>query len=408
MKTYKAALIGIGGFGGNHAKVMLELAEAGLLEIVAFAELHVDRSPDAYARLTAAGAVHYEDYEQMLQRHPEVDFVTIATPIAAHRPMCVKALDMGFHVIVEKPPAVTIQDVDDMIEARRRSGRLCQVNFQNTSGQAARKLIELLRAGALGRITDVTGLGMWKRDEAYYARTGWAGKLTHNGMLVLDGTINNPLAHLLHNCLLFAGGGEAAKAAPEWVQAELYHANRIESEDTSCVRIGVAGGATVHFFATVCHDRSETPSVRIRGTEGEALWTYENKLTVRNRDGESTWAFGPEHLVENMYRNMMAAIGRGEPLYAPIDDCRSFMAASNGAFLSAGAVRTIPDEYVREDVGEGGVVSRNVPGLSSHMREAAEQRKLFSEYPFPWAVRTSPFRMEGYSRFELPEGMRLG
>jgi len=161
LKTYKAALIGIGGFGGNHAKVMLELAEAGLLEIVAFAELHVDRSPDAYARLTAAGAVHYVDYEQMLQRHPEVDFVTIATPIAAHRPMCVKALDMGFHVIVEKPPAVTIQDVDDMIEARRRSGRLCQVNFQNTSGQAARKLIELLRAGALGRITDVTGLGMW-------------------------------------------------------------------------------------------------------------------------------------------------------------------------------------------------------------------------------------------------------
>ncbi|WP_245954796.1 Gfo/Idh/MocA family protein [Paenibacillus flagellatus] len=405
-KRCKALLIGIGGFGKIHANMMKELAGDSKLDIVAFAEIRPEAYPETYAGLTAAGAAHYADYERMLAEHPEADFAAIATPIAAHKTMVIRALRMGFHVLVEKPPAVTVQDLDEMIAVRRESGKRCQVNFQNTSGRAFRHLLERIGEGALGTVKHVTGVGMWNRTRSYYERTRWAGKLMCDGEYVLDGTINNPLAHLLHNSLIVAGGGDASRAAPVRVQAELYHANDIEGDDTSCVRIETASGADVHFYGTMCHDNYESPYIAVSGTEGEALWDYQNNLTIRNRDGETVLSFGQEELVRNMYVNLIEAIrDDGLPLYAPLEHTRSFVAASNGAFESSGAIRAIPSPHYRQ-MGEGGGASRHLPDLSERMKDAAGKRLLFSEYGFPWAVPTKPFPMDGYVRFELPAGMR--
>ncbi|MEF3306955.1 Gfo/Idh/MocA family protein [Paenibacillus sp. GYB003] len=405
MKSIRAAIIGIGGFGAHHVKVMTELAGEGLLHIVAFADVRAEAYAEQLAQLTSFGAAHYADYEQMLREHPEIDFVVIATPIAAHKPMCVRVMQLGFHVLVEKPPAVTIQDLDEMIAAQRETGKLCQVNFQNTSGRAFRELLDQLAAGAVGRVTHVTGVGMWKRMRSYYERTRWAGKLMCDGQYVLDGTFNNPLAHLLNNCLITAGSGDARSAAPDWVQAELYHVNEIEGDDVSAIRVGTANGVTVHFYAMLSHHEHTVPSITVRGTEGEAHWNYQNKLTIRGRNGEESKSYGPENLVRNMYLNLMQAIsGSGSPLLSSIEACRSFVLASNGAYESSRAVRTIPMEYVVEREEEGTTV-RLLPGLSERMKDAADKGKLYAEYPFPWAVPTKPFSMAGYGRFELPAEM---
>lgn len=405
MKICRAALIGIGGFGVQHVNMMQKLAREGRLQVVAFAEPNVGAHQESYGKLSALGAIHYTDYVDMLTLHPDIDFVAIATPIAAHKPMCVQVMRMGFHVLVEKPPAVTIQDVDEMIAAQRETGRLCQVDFQNTSGQAFRTLLERLGSGALGQVEHVVGVGMWKRPRSYYARTRWAGKLVSDGQYVLDGTFNNPLAHLLHNCLLAAGVEGDPGLFPESVQAELYHVNDIEGDDVSCIRAVMANGANVHFYAMLCHEASEVPSIAVYGTQGEAHWNYQNKLTIRARDGEEDLAFGPTELMRNMYLNLMEAIeSPGKPLFSPIEACRSFVLVSNGAYESARAVRAIPGRFVTERE-DGDSTVRLLPGLSEKMRDAAAKRQLYSEYPFPWATSTRPFRMEGYSRFELPADM---
>jgi predicted dehydrogenase len=384
---------------------MSELAKNGLLDIVAFAELNAGAYEKQFQQLESFGAVHYTDYERMLAEHSEIDFVAIATPIAAHKPMCVRVLQLGFHVLVEKPPAATVQDVAAMIAASQESGRLCQVNFQHTSGRAFRKLLEQLAAGAIGQVTDVTGVGRWKRNRSYYDRTRWAGKLTCDGQYVLDGTFNNPLAHLLNSCLLAAGSGDVAKALPEEVQAELYHVNDIEGDDVSCIRIGAANGVTIHFYAMLCHHENQTPYIRVRGTEGEAYWDYNNNLTIRGRDGEQILAYEAESLMRNMYLNLMRAIdGSGEPLYCPIEACRNFMLASNGAHESAGRVLAIPQQYVVEREDDDSTV-RLLPDLSERIMDAADKGQLYSEFPFPWAKPSRLFSTKGYRRFELPIGM---
>ncbi len=94
----------------------------------------------------------------------------------------------------------------------------------------------------------------WPRFDTYYNRTEWAGKLHVNGQWVLDGTINNPLAHMLSDELYLASMKPRAMAEPVSVKAELYHGNDIESEDTSSLRIITDKGVEILFNASLCSD----------------------------------------------------------------------------------------------------------------------------------------------------------
>jgi predicted dehydrogenase len=395
MKQCKAALIGIGGFGKNHTKQMVELSTEGRLKCVAFAEPNPEANRALYDSLVGIGAKPYMDYRDMIQAHPELDFVAIATPIALHKPMCIFAMEHGMHALTEKPPAVTIQDVEDMAEVSQQTGKLCAVSFQMTGIHAFRKLLELLRNGAVGKLKQVTGTGLWQRTDDYYSRTAWAGKLTHSGQYVLDGTMNNPFSHLLNNCLFAAGLGDPANAKPVRVQAELYHGHAIEAEDTSCVRIETACGVDVRFYATLCHTSNDTPQLVTQGTAGMIVWDYGHRLTFMDASSnEQVFEFPKEDLTRNMYLNLMEAIEAEESgdagqakLYCPVSACRSFVLASNGAFESAKAIHPLPDEYWER--------------LSGVIARAAAEGRLFSELGEPWAVPSAPFALDGYRRFAM-------
>lgn len=387
--TYQTALIGIGGQGKAHARLMTELTQEGVLQCIAFAEPNIEANRETADMLVAIGAEHYTDYKEMLADHPRLDFVSICTPIALHKPMSIYAMEKGVHVLTEKPPAVTIQDIDAMIETSKKTGKHCGVFFQNTSPRSFRLMLQKLQENVIGEIKSVTGVGLWHRTDEYYQRTPWAGKLTHNGQYVLDGTINNPLAHLLNNSLIAAGKGDAVAAMPTAVQAELYHGHEIESEDTSCVRIRTRNHVDVFFYATLCHSASRTPYIIVEGSKGRMNWNYKNQLVVSGPDGEDQmYEFDPEPNLRNMYTNFVDVLQHpGTPLYSSIESCRSFVLASNGAFESSKQVYPLPADSWAE--------------IAPLLTRASEEGLLLSELELPWAVRTEPFDLSQYSQFGL-------
>ncbi|HZJ82745.1 MAG TPA: Gfo/Idh/MocA family oxidoreductase [Clostridia bacterium] len=398
----KIGLIGVNGFGRVHVENTLKLMEKGVVECIAFADIKVDSKDELFKRLIATGAKHYIDYKEMLDNHRDLDFVAIATPIALHKPMAVYALNKGFNVLLEKPPSVTIQDTQAIVKASQKSGKLCGVDFQNTSGKAFKKLIHEIQKGTLGEIQRVIGVGMWKRTQSYYDRTPWAGKLIHNGHYVLDGTINNPLAHLLNNCLIVAGKGNPIEATPEWVQAELYKGHDIEGEDTTCVKIHTKSGVDIMYYTTLCNPREDIPYIKVIGSEAEAVWDYSNILDITYADGKKdSYSFGEENLYKNMFLNMVEAITNEQiKLNSSIEDCVSFVLASNGAFESCGRTIKIPEEHLIIEP-EGDTITTLIKDLDRIFHRAISEGKLFSEIGVEWAVKTKPFPMEGYSDFEL-------
>lgn len=114
-RKLRAALIGAGVMGKNHARVYNVLPST---ELVAVADIDVL----ALEQVVQEYSVHgYESYVDMLaQEHP--DIVSIVVPTRLHRQVTIDALESGSNVLVEKPIASTIAEAEDMINVARRSG----------------------------------------------------------------------------------------------------------------------------------------------------------------------------------------------------------------------------------------------------------------------------------------------
>ena len=90
-------------------------------------------------------------YEELL-RDPEVDAVYIPLPNALHREWTIKAAEQGKHILCEKPIALNAAECRDMIAAAKASGVRLMEAFMYRYSIRTRKVIEVLRSGAIGEI----------------------------------------------------------------------------------------------------------------------------------------------------------------------------------------------------------------------------------------------------------------
>jgi predicted dehydrogenase len=72
-----------------------------------------------------------------------LDSVVIAVPDAAHRDSVVGALNAGIHVLVEKPLALSVAEVDEIVAAR--GDRVVQVGYMKLYDPATKRFVALLR-----------------------------------------------------------------------------------------------------------------------------------------------------------------------------------------------------------------------------------------------------------------------
>ena len=83
------------------------------------------------------------------------DAVMIATPNHHHALAALMAMRLGMHVYVEKPMALTIEEVHLMHAAAKKYGVVTQVGNQGHSEEGMRRLVEYVAAGTIGQIHDV-------------------------------------------------------------------------------------------------------------------------------------------------------------------------------------------------------------------------------------------------------------
>lgn len=144
----KAAVIGVGSMGNNHARVYTELPDAIL---VAVADANLDMAESVGNRL---GVRVYHDYQAMLETEkPEV--VSIAVPTALHKQVAVDALQSGANVLIEKPIAATVAEAHILIEQARLSGQKLMVGHIARFNPAIQALKQKLADGDLGRIFQI-------------------------------------------------------------------------------------------------------------------------------------------------------------------------------------------------------------------------------------------------------------
>lgn len=130
MKEVRVAMIGYGGIGHAHAAGYRILAEREApVRLVAVVDIDPKRFVGAVAINTGAGdatlpqgAHAYTSLDEMLAAE-EFDMVDICLPTYLHKEYAIKFLDMGKHVLSEKPMALSSADCEEMIAAAKRNGR---------------------------------------------------------------------------------------------------------------------------------------------------------------------------------------------------------------------------------------------------------------------------------------------
>ena len=106
----------------------------------------------------------YGSYEEMLA-DPEIDAVYVATPHPMHAEWAIKAADAGKHILCEKPMTMGWADTMTVIEAARRNDVFLMEAFMYRSTPQTARLVELIRAGAVGEVRTI--------DATFAFKCGW-------------------------------------------------------------------------------------------------------------------------------------------------------------------------------------------------------------------------------------------
>ena len=188
MDKIKLGLVGCGGMGMRHLHGLRELSRTPFSNVELAAVCDIDRESAEH------GAA---DAEELLGIRPEVftsleEMVLGVSGLAAvdevidpsfHQKVVCQALDMGLHVMVEKPMAVTIKACHSMIEAAARNDRKLSVAENYRRDPSARLVHHLLEKGAIGRPYMATYHALSPGDEIFI--TPWR-HLKDRGGLLLD------------------------------------------------------------------------------------------------------------------------------------------------------------------------------------------------------------------------------
>lgn len=307
----KIALIGISGYGKVHFSCARQLAARGLAEIAAAVVINPDQVPNELAVLRQNGTKIYSSTDAMFADFSgRLDLVCIPTGIAFHEPMTIQALANGANVLVEKPAAGSCAAIRRMMDAEQSSGKFVAVGFQHIYAREIQFIKHYLLTGRLGKVKRVVCKGLWPRDDQYYSRNNWAGRLSAaDGTPILDSPVNNAFAHYL-NIQLFLSGDEFERSAHAVsVEGALYRARKtIETFDTCALRFTTDSGIKIQTMLTHAAAKNSNPVIRIECENGSVYWKLDESWNILSADGRILYSGLVEAPHSDMFTDMVRRI----------------------------------------------------------------------------------------------------
>lgn len=282
----RVAIIGVTGYASVHLSLLRAFAAQGKLQLVAVTAINRLQAEETCRALEAEGCVVHPDYRSMLAAHAgRIDLCIVPTSPHLHAEMTVAALEAGANVLLEKPLAPTLVDIEAILAAERRTGRWVAVGFQDFYAPELTALRDRVAAGEWGRLRSVSTLGFWPRPFSYYARNSWAGKLHADGQPVFDSPLSNAMAHFAMTMLRLAAPAGSDVAELTDLHAELSRAYPIESFDTILLRARTPEGADFRFCGTHACPHFRPVEILVRTELARITWRHETSLVIEHATG---------------------------------------------------------------------------------------------------------------------------
>jgi predicted dehydrogenase len=181
--------------------------------------------------------------EQAILEDAEVKLVLGAGILADRAPMAVRAMRHGKDVMLDKPGATTLAQLDELRRTQKETGRILSILYSEHYTQPATVAAgELVKKGAIGRVLQTIGLGPHKIGN--YQRPDWFWKRERYGGILCD--IGS---HQVEQFLFFTGAKEAEVASSQ--VANFDHPEKPEFEDFGQILLtseGATGYIRIDWF----------------------------------------------------------------------------------------------------------------------------------------------------------------
>jgi predicted dehydrogenase len=340
MTRLKVAVVGAG-IGASHVEAYRALPDR--YEVVTVCDIDAARAAAVAAKHgVPATTTRFDDVLAA-----DLDIVDVCTPPHLHVPQATAALAAGFDVVLEKPVARSLAELDTLAAAEAASSRTVSPIFQYRFGHGIQKLHHLRAKGFGASPSVATAETHWWRSTPYYAAARWRGTFAGE----LGGCLTSHAIHI-HDLLCEVLG------QPESVHARASNRqNRNETEDMAVVSLAFAGGAFASSSVSL-GSRQQISRLRFCFSDlvaesglapydpGHEPWTFPDddpEAAARIADALADFQPLPERFVGQFHR-LHAALTAGAPLPVTLSDARRSIELLTAAYWSAasGEAVTLP------------------------------------------------------------------
>jgi len=147
MGDLRAAVIGLGSMGANHARVLSDLPGVELVGVA-------DADPERVAKAAGRAFPGFPDTATLVaETRPEM--VSVVVPTGLHEEVALQVIAAGAHLLVEKPIAATLEAAGRIARAADQRGVVLTVGHIERFNSAIRELKARLDAGQGGRVLQI-------------------------------------------------------------------------------------------------------------------------------------------------------------------------------------------------------------------------------------------------------------
>lgn len=262
-------LLGAGLVAPFHAKSIVTSEKC---ELIAVTDIDQARAQKFSQEYNCEAVASLDD----LIKNDKIDVINVTTPNHLHKEAVIQIAEAKKSIIVEKPPALSMKDVDDMVEVCEKNGVKLGVSLQCRVRPAVQAVKKALDAGRFGRILHADAYMKWFRTREYYHSDGWRSLRKAGAGVTIQ--------HAFHYFdLLYFLAGPIAK-----VQARMNNLDHpdVDLEDTLLAFLDFENGAQGVVQASTALWPGQDIRIEIFGTDGMAVvlgetiekWEFKNTL----------------------------------------------------------------------------------------------------------------------------------
>ena len=188
-------IIGYGKMGQIRHKEILKIDNAQVVSIYEPSDIDID--------LEITKAIESDE----VINDPDIDVIFICTPNYLNKPFTISSLNAGKHVFCEKPPAFTADDVKEICEVEKETGKLLMYGFNHRHHGSIKYMKKLIDKNQFGKILWMRGRYGKSVDKNYYSNWRAQRELSGGGILIDQGI------HMVDLFLYFGGNFDMIHAS---------------------------------------------------------------------------------------------------------------------------------------------------------------------------------------------------